>query len=133
MKKNIGLLFVIVLILVGCSKEETQDQLPKMLHVELQVSPSVAEVNETVTFQAKVTYGDEVVTDADDVSFEIGRVDQEETEKVEVTNSEGGLYQYEQKFSEEGTYYVYAHVTAKSMHTMPKKEFMIGSRSTNEK
>jgi Tfp pilus assembly protein PilP len=133
MKKNIGLLFVIVLILVGCSKEEAQDELPKMLHVELKVSPNVAEVNETVTFQAKVTYGDEVVTDADDVTFEIGRVDQEETEKVEITSSEDGLYQYEKQFSEEGTYYVYAHVTAKSMHTMPKKEFIIGSRSTNEK
>ena len=133
MKKNIGLLFVIVSILGGCSKEETQDQLPEMLHVELQVLPNSAEVNETVTFQAKVTYGDEVVTDANDVSFEIGRIDQEETEKVEVTNGEGGLYQYEKNFSEEGTYYVYAHVTAKSMHTMPKKEFIIGSRSTNEK
>ena len=132
MKKSIVLLFTIVLILAGCGKKEAEDQLPKMLNVELKVLPTQADVNETVTFQAKVTYGDEVVTDADDVSFEIWRANQKKTEKVEVKHSEGGQYKYEKKFTQAGRYYVYAHVTARSMHTMPKKEFVIVSPSKNE-
>ena len=39
MRKSIGLLFALALILVGCSKEETEDQIPKMLNVELQIEP----------------------------------------------------------------------------------------------
>lgn len=133
MRKTVVLLFAIALILAGCSKEERDDQLPKMLNVELDIAPKSAAVNELVTFQAKLTYGDEVVTDADDVSFEIWRDGQEETETFEVTHSKDGLYQYEQKFDKEGKYYVYAHVTARSMHTMPKEEFFIGTPTSNEK
>ena len=32
----------------------------------------------------------------------------------------------------EGTYYIYAHVTAEKMHNMPKKEFVIGQPSEPE-
>ena len=133
MRNSVVLLFTIALILAGCSKEETEDQLQKMLNVELHILPKSAEVNQLVTFQAKVTYGDEIVTDADDVSFEIWRANQEKTEKFEVTHSTDGLYQYNKKFDEEGTYYVYAHVTARSMHTMPKEEFEIVAPTPNEK
>lgn len=133
MRKTIGLLFAIALILSGCSEGKTKDQLPKMLNVDLQILPKSAEVNELVTFQAKVTYGDEIVTDADDVTFEIWRADQEKTESFEVPHSTDGLYQYKKKFDEEGTYYVYAHVTARSMHTMPKEEFYIGTPTSNGK
>lgn len=125
MKKSVVLLFAIALILAGCSKEETEDQLPKMLNVELDITPKSAEVNELVTFKAKVTYGDEKVTDADDVSFEIWREDQEESETFETAHSKDGLYVFEKTFNQEGTYYVYAHVTARSMHTMPREEFSI--------
>ena len=133
MRKSVGLLFALALILVGCSKEETEDQIPKMLNVELQIEPKAAEVNQFVTFQAKITYGDEVVTDADDVSFEIWREGQQVTETFEVAHSKDGIYQYEKKFADEGTYYVYAHVTARSMHTMPKEKFEISTPTSIDK
>ena len=83
MRENLLFYFLLIaLILAGCSKEETDNQLPKMLNVELHILPKSAEVNELVTFQAKVTYGDEIVTDADDVSFEIWRANQEENRKI---------------------------------------------------
>lgn len=127
LRKTMVLLFAFVLFLTGCDKKETEDQLPKMLNVELAISPNQAKVNETVKFQAKVTYGDELVTDADDVSFEIWRANKEDSEKFPVSHSRDGKYEYEKAFSEEGTYYVYAHVTARGMHAMPKGEFVIGS------
>lgn len=132
MRKSVVLLLSIALILVGCNKINQEDQQPKMLNVELQITPKSAKVNQLVTFQAKVTYGDESVTDADDVSFEIGRADQEKNETFEVKHSTGGLYQFEKKFDKAGIYYVYAHVTARSMHTMPKEEFIINEPIAND-
>lgn len=133
MKKFVVLLFIISLILAGCNKKETEEHLPKILNVELQVSPKSAAVQEIVTFQAKVTYGNEIVTDADDVSFEIWRDNQEESTTYKATHSKNGLYVLEKRFDKEGRYYVYAHVTAKSMHTMPKEEFSIGNVTLQEK
>lgn len=127
LRKTIVLFFAVVLFLIGCDKKETEDQLPKMLNVELAISPNKAQVNESIKFEAKVTYGDEMVTDADDVSFEIWRANKEGSEKFPVKYSKDGKYEYQKAFSEEGTYYVYAHVTAKGMHTMPKGEFVIGA------
>ena len=42
------------------------------------------------------------------------------------------MYALEKSFSIEGTYYIYAHVTAENMHNMPKKEFVIGQPSEPE-
>ncbi|MFJ8244973.1 FixH family protein [Peribacillus asahii] len=128
MRKIIVLFLTVLIVLVGCGKEE-EEQLPKMLHVELEVTPELAKVNETVIFQAKVTYGDEIVTDADEVSFEIWREDEEESETILVKHSQDGVYKLEKTFKEEGTYYVYAHVTARNLHTMPKREFVIGAKN----
>jgi len=127
MRKIIVLFLTILIVLVGCGKEE--EQLPKMLHVELEITPELAKVNETVSFQAKVTYGDEIVADADEVSFEIWREDREESETIPVKHSQDGVYKLEKTFKEEGTYYVYAHVTARNLHTMPKREFVIGAKN----
>ncbi|RID81649.1 hypothetical protein D1953_20145 [Peribacillus asahii] len=128
MRKIIVLCLTVLIVLVGCGKEE-EEQLPKMLHVELEITPELAKVNETVSFQAKVTYGDEIVTDADEVSFEIWREDEEESETIPVKYSQDGVYKLEKTFKEEGTYYIYAHVTARNLHTMPKREFVIGAKN----
>ncbi|MFJ8265202.1 FixH family protein [Peribacillus asahii] len=128
MRKIIVLFLTVLIVLVGCGKEE-EEQLPKMLHVELEITPELAKVNETVSFQAKVTYGDEIVTDADEVSFEIWREDEKESETIPVKHSQDGVYKLEKTFKEEGTYYVYAHVTARNLHTMPKREFVIGAKN----
>lgn len=119
------LLFVLMSMLAGCSEKQAEDQLPKMLNVDVVISPNVANIDEPVIFQAKVTYGDELVTDADDVSFEIWRDNPEKSETFPVEHSQNGNYALEKTFAEEGTYYVYAHVTARGMHAMPKGEFVI--------
>lgn len=103
-----------------------------MLNVDLTVDPIQGKMNEPVKFQAKVTYGDEVVTDADDVSFEIWLANSDDHDKIAVKHKGNGIYELEKAFDEEGTYYVYAHVTARDMHNMPKKEFVIGKPSTPE-
>jgi hypothetical protein len=118
--------------LAACSDNNAVEEEPQFLDVELSINPDKAEVNEPVVFEAKVTYGEEEVTDADEVKFEIWRANDEEHEKILVEDAENGVYRLEKSFAEEGTYYIYSHVTARRMHNMPKKEFIIGKPSEPE-
>lgn len=131
-KKLMFLLFTIIGIgiLTACSQKEEAE--PLFVDVKLSVSPEKGELNEPVTIEAKVTYGEEEVTDADEVTFEIWRAHDEEHEKMEIEHAENGIYRLEKSFEQEGTYYVISHVTAKEMHNMPKKEFVIGEASEPE-
>jgi uncharacterized protein YcfL len=135
MKKTI-LIFSLIcaFILAGCSSNNQQqsEEEPQFLDVQLSVNPEKAKVNEPVTFEAKVTYGDEEVTDADDVKFEIWRAHDENHEKIEVKHAENGIYRLEKSFDREGTYYIISHVTARNMHNMPKVEFVVGQPSEPE-
>lgn len=134
--KKWNLILIIGLFLLSmtaCTSTNTQEEeTPQFLDVKLSVTPEQAEINTPVTFEAKVTYGDENVTDADEVSFEIWRANDENHEKIEVKHEKNGIYSLEKAFNTEGTYYIYAHVTARSMHNMPKKEFVIGTPSEQE-
>lgn len=134
MKKMIFALLVLLLgvgILTACSQDEDEVE-PLFIEVDLSISPEKGEVHEPVTFEAKVTYGEENVTDADEVLFEIWRAHDENHEKIEVKHAEDGIYRLEQTFEQEGTYYIISHVTARDMHNMPKKEFVIGEPSEPE-
>lgn len=133
MKKN--LLFILVLLLMmmtSCEDAFNEDMEPQFLDVQLSIQPIQAELNETIVFEAKVTYGDENVTDADDVKFEIWRAHDETHEVIPVEHTGDGIYRLEKSFSKEGTYYIFSHVTARSMHHMPKEEFVVGEPSEPE-
>ncbi|KOP83074.1 FixH family protein [Cytobacillus solani] len=124
-------LLVIAVFTAACSSESKEEELA-ILDVKLTINPEKAEINEPVVFEANVTYGEEEVTDAEEVKFEIWRANDENHEKVAVEHAENGIYRLEKSFTEEGTYYIYSHVTAKNMHSMPKKEFVIGQPSEPE-
>lgn len=136
-RRKVGLyLFSLFLmgILAACSEQEkvVEETEPAFLDVQISINPEQGKVSEPVTFQAKVTYGEKEVTDADSVEFEIWRSQDEYHEKIEVEHGENGIYQLEKDFNEEGTYYIIAHVTAENMHNMPKEEFVIGQPSEPE-
>jgi hypothetical protein len=118
---------------VSCSnKKEKVDDLPKMLEVDLSIKPETGELNQPIIFEAKVTQGQENVNDADEVAFEIWRAKDEKHEKIEIKHAKNGIYRLEKTFSREGTYYIISHVTARDMHNMPKKEFIVGTPSEPE-
>ena len=135
MKKLILGLLMTAGILSACANEPeknaSKEELP-FLEVDLKIDPEQAEMGEEVIFTAHVTYDGKPVTDADEVEFEIWRSQSETHEKREVSHKKDGIYELGKEFTEEGTYYVYAHVTAKDMHNMPKKEFVIGKPSEPE-
>ena len=132
MKKWLAGIAVMGFLLGGCSAAPSEEAEPKMLEVELPVNPEKADAGETVSFEAAIRYGDETVTDADEVKFEIWKSQDEHHDIIPVKAAKNGKYALEKSFTEEGTYYVYSHVTARDMHIMPKKEFIIGKPSEPE-
>lgn len=125
---------IISVMLTSCSEKNSQEIAePQFLDVKLTVNPEKAQPNEPITFEAAVTYGKEKVTDADEVVFEIWRANDENHEKIEMKSDKDGVYRLKKSFAKDGTYYIYSHVTAKSMHNMPKKEFVVGVPSPPEK
>lgn len=133
MKRLLVILMAVLtgLITTACTQQEAEEE-PQFLDVQLTASPEKAQLNEEITFEAKVTYGTEEVEDADEVKFEIWRSQAEEHEKIVVEHDEKGIYRLKKSFEEEGTYYIIAHVTARSMHNMPKIEFVVGNPSEPE-
>ncbi|WP_338447890.1 FixH family protein [Niallia oryzisoli] len=134
-KKLFALLLILAAILSACSgskEKEKEEMTPQFLDVQLTVNPEQGKVNEPVTFEAKVTYGDKKVTDPDSIDFEIWLANDENHEKIIPEHMGNGVFKIEKTFTAEGTYYVYAHVTAENMHNMPKKEFVIGTPSEPE-
>lgn len=134
MKRLLFLVLAIGLFLIisACNNQDnTGEELPEFVEVVLTVKPETGQVNEPMSFEAKVTQGEENVEDAE-VTFEIWRAKDEKHEKIEVKHSEKGIYELEKSFQQEGTYYIISHVTARDMHNMPKKEFIVGTASEPE-
>ncbi|WP_342515110.1 FixH family protein [Sporosarcina sp. FSL K6-1522] len=135
--KNIQRLLVmaVVLVLAACGKEApptTTDAVPLPLTVDLTVTEQV-EVNDTVEMAAVVTQGDEKVEDAQTVEFEVWEEGKKDASVIiESVNEKNGLYTATTTFDRDGLFHVQVHVTARDMHTMPKKEVTVGTGMTSE-
>jgi len=127
MKKFKFLLLGIGFLFVACqSNDNMSDDELRTLEVEFEV-PETAEINETVELKASVTYGDELVEDADEVVFEVWEKGNREDRKMIDAENEGeGVYMATTSFDYDGIFEMYAHTTARDLHTMPKKEVIIG-------
>ncbi|MFA1818808.1 FixH family protein [Virgibacillus oceani] len=127
-----ALLLILSIALVACNNEEDAEELEDLeeelavLEVDLHVDDSI-DVGDTLDMHAEVTYGDEVVTDAEQADFEIWeKGEKDDSYFIEATNHEDGTYTAETTFDEDGIYHVQIHVTARDLHTMPEAEVTVG-------
>src|SRR5690625_3165747 len=105
MRRKILFIFFIIIIplFVACNNKDELDGL-KMLDVDFEV-PETADVNETITLKATVTYGDEFVTDPRQMDFEIWkRGKQDESEWIEAENHDDDTYTTEISFDHDGIF-----------------------------
>ncbi|MGP3560726.1 FixH family protein [Geobacillus sp. BK01] len=116
---------LVVAMLAACSNNDEQAETPAMLEVKLDV-PDHIELNKAATLACVVTYDGENVDDASEVKFEVWRHGDGEREMLEAKHDGDGRYSVEKTFTEAGTYSVVAHVTARDMHNMPKKDIVVG-------
>ena len=130
--------FTLLIVLVACgggngATGDNNDEMPKMVEVDLQVDDRV-NPNEPIQFKAFVTQGDENVDDADEVVYEIWNVQdgRETSEMIEAIHSGNGLYEIEHTLTNENVYFVQVHVTARNLHVMPMKHFVVGDLTEEE-
>jgi hypothetical protein len=114
---------------VGCSNKTTDDpELPELIEVTVETTPTTLTVKEVIRIEAKVTQGEEVVKDADEMKFEIWKDGQTDDQHEKISgklDKEKGVYYIEKAFDEPGHYHVIAHVTARDMHNMPKVQLEV--------
>lgn len=127
MKKWIALM--LVLLLAACGEEDSSagaGEMPQEVEVEFNTEET-ADPGEEVLLSATVTQGTEAVEDADEVVFEVWQSgDRENSEMLEASHTQDGVYEQSWTVEEEGLYYVQAHTTARRMHVMPKMELTAG-------
>lgn len=115
---------------MGCSNGSTKEEtVPQIIEVSVKTKPEILIVNKEITIVAKVTQGEDIVDDADEVKFEIWKEGEKEDQHEEVEakwNKSEGVYYVEKIFEEQGIYNVIAHVTARGMHSMPKVQIEVG-------
>lgn len=118
----------------GSTEESSEGNSEEELHaleVEFEV-PETADVDETIEMKANVTYGEEDVEDADEVVFEYWETGNEDNSTMlEAENNGDGSYTAETVFEQDGVYEMYAHVTARTQHTMPKKSVTVGEGASS--
>lgn len=141
MKKNIwlslGLTIALVIMISACNTEKDDDnwltEVPELFDVELSVTPEKADPGQAVQIEAKIIQGGELISDADEVIFEIWKKDhKDEAEKTEIKANEAGIYSLEKTFAEDGLYYITSHVTIGQGHNMPTLPIIIGDVPDSE-
>ncbi|MBT2663198.1 FixH family protein [Bacillus sp. ISL-45] len=128
---------IILLLLTACSAGQNHEngsleKIPELLEVSI-ITPEKIETNQEVTIKAKIIQGEENVTKADEVKFEIWKSGQGDHEMIPAHNENDGTYSIKKTFSEGGNYFIVAHITANRMHSMPKEEVtVLGSESEDD-
>ncbi|MDM5302971.1 FixH family protein [Bacillus subtilis] len=129
MKKMWIFLLFSAFLLNGCGSDENKAntaETPKVLDVKL-TGPEKVNAGESAAYEAAVSYGDEAVTDADEVEFEVWKEGEKDASHMFKAKQEKGLYRLETTFKEDGVYTVQSHVTAKKQHSMPTIKVQVGN------
>ncbi|MEZ0480232.1 FixH family protein [Planococcus sp. SSTMD024] len=128
MKKWIALM-LLTLLLAACGEEDSSagaGEMPQEVEVEFNTEET-ADPGEEILLSATVTQGTEAVEDADEVVFEVWQSGhREQSEMLEGSHTQNGVYEHSWTVEEEGLYFIQAHTTARRMHVMPKLELTVG-------
>lgn len=134
MKKWVFILMMALLVLSACSSKDSDADAghgaASMTEVKVEfLTPEKNPNAEQMLLQVKVTQGDEVVTDASSVQFEVWPSGERKTKAQMVTaeHTADGIYEAEVPLKNDQVYYAYAHTEARGLHVMPKKKFIIGN------
>jgi hypothetical protein len=132
MKRNTFFLaftmIIVTILFAACSQAKNETDEQAVLNVKIETKSPI-ELNKETEIACLVTYGNEKVTDADEVKFEIWKQGNEHHDMLQAKNEGNGKYAVKKTFTEPGTYSVIAHVTARNMHNMPKEDIVVGQAS----
>lgn len=129
MKKFLLIFTALSIISTACSNDrdtakKSEDITPEILEVTIH-TPEKIKANEEISIEAHVVQGKEKIKDADEVKFEIWKSGQDDHEMLQAHNEKNGTYSIKTTFKEGGNYFIVAHTTANSLHSMPKEEVTV--------
>ncbi|MGM0974761.1 MAG: FixH family protein [Bacillota bacterium] len=127
-------LIATLLLLSACTANNGQknNETPKIVNAEIMI-PGRIPLNKDSVLSVKLSQGSDIVDDADEVQFEIWKVNsKEDSELIKAKHEKDGIYSIHKSFQENGLYYVQTHVTAHGLHVMPKKQFVVGTATDDE-
>lgn len=134
MKKLLISLAVLAGILAGCNNtsktdDSTSHNEGSTIEVKVDIqTPKKVQHGKDVDLIAHVTQGGKAVNDADEVKFEVWESgNRDQAQMAEGKLDKNGLYKATTKFAHDGVYYMYAHTTARGLHTMPKQKIIVGN------
>lgn len=108
------------------TNHQQHDPTSDSLEVEI-IMPDRLPLKKEVTLKAHLTAGKENVDDAQEVQFEVWKENEKkQSEMIDGKLDKDGVYTAKKTFEEEGIYYIQAHATARGMHVMPVKKFVVG-------
>jgi hypothetical protein len=113
----IRVIFLVVLLIVGCS-----DQASEGLQVTIEASKGQVEVFEPVAFTAELLFKGTPLKNGAEIEFELINPQGQSIGLVIPTNVGDGSYTIETSFDLAGTYKVIAHVSYEGLHEMPEVE-----------
>ncbi|UFT99571.1 FixH family protein [Radiobacillus kanasensis] len=127
---------IILLLLSACTANSNSSNngnpIPEVVEAEIQL-PEEIYLNTESILKVIVTQGQGNIEEADDVQFEIwSENNKEASEMIKANNEKNGIYSIKKTFQQDGIYYIQTHVTAKGLHVMPKKRFIVGTVSKEE-
>ncbi|MGE8203595.1 FixH family protein [Heyndrickxia sp. NPDC080065] len=123
-------LFFITACTANTNQSNEKNTKPVEVHIQL---PEKITPHQESVLKVHVTQGKENVDDADDIEFEIWKAnDRNNSELIKANHEKDGIYNVKKTFSKDGIYYIQTHVTARDMHVMPKKLFVVGNVSEEE-
>jgi hypothetical protein len=129
--KRLLVIAALLAMLTACGENEhaghTGIASTEPVKVVVRLDPAEPKAGQPVTIKAEVTQAGEPVNDADVVLFEIWAEGADESghDEIEGKLDRDGVYAIERTFPEPGTYFIIAHVTARTFHTMPKIELKV--------
>lgn len=120
-------LFMIASCAIGQNQPgQQQADTFQTLQAELD-APSETALNEPVTLSVSLTYENEMVSNANEVDFEIWRDGARDTSKVTAAEeADNGTYSIETSFTEDGIYHIQANVSAEGNQLTPSQRIIAG-------
>ncbi|MDQ0206520.1 FixH family protein [Alkalicoccobacillus murimartini] len=129
--------FVALFMIASCAigqNQSDQRQLDTLDSLQADLSaPSETALHEMITLSVRVTFGDEAVTDAKDVDFEIWRNGERDSGSTIAAETSGsGVYTVETSFKEDGIYHVQAHVSLEDNDITSSQRVIAGDVSESD-
>ncbi|MCD7034197.1 FixH family protein [Metabacillus sp. GX 13764] len=110
----------------------SETETPKAVEASI-LLPDKIELNKPNLLKVQVAQDGKNVDDAEDVEFEIWQSgSKQKSELIKAAHVKDGVYQVKKTFTKNGIYFIQTHVTARSMHVMPKKQLVIGKLSKKD-